>query len=483
LADSIDSFALVGSLIGCRMVTRIKNMELKEELKPQKSASTENAACLTQEMEWLAQLIDLRLRDHLGQESVGDILYAVPAPDVSVSESFYAQAMRDHAVSIPERLVILLALAPHIKPELLDVFTIRNSVSDKRFTEFGGATDSAIAFIPTGETALFLLGGTSLEERFTYLQLLTNEGSLTSKKLLRVENAGRLEPVMSGRLSIDSDFLHYCLSGKLQQPEFNDDFPAKIIHTKLDWEDVVLRPETRESLSEISDWIEHGNTLLQSGGLGKRLKPGYKSLFYGPPGTGKTLTAALIGKSTGHDVYKIDLSMMVSKFIGETEKNLSKVFDLADSKQWILFFDEADALFGKRTEVSSSHDRFANQEVAYLLQRIEDHNGIVILASNLKDNIDQAFTRRFQSVIHFAMPGPEERLSLWKQAFADDVPLDPAVDLRQIAEKYEIAGGVIMNVIRYATLKAIKKGDKVVSQAELEIGIRRELQKEGILFI
>jgi hypothetical protein len=465
------------------MVTRVKKMELKEELPVSETALLENGTCLAKEMEWLTQIIDLRLRDHLGQEPTGNIPFAVPAPDLSESNSFYAKVMHERSVTIPERLVTLLALTPHIKPELLDVFTIRNSVSDKRFTEFGGATDSTIAFIPTGETALFLLAGTSMADRFSYYALLANEGSLAAKKLAKVETSGRVEPVMSGRLSMDSDLLHYMLTGKQQQPEFNDDFPAKIIRTKLDWEDVVLRNETRESLSEISDWIEHGATLLQSGGLGKRLKPGYKSLFYGPPGTGKTLTAALIGKSTGHDVYKIDLSMMVSKFIGETEKNLSKVFDLADSKQWILFFDEADALFGKRTEVSSSHDRFANQEVAYLLQRIEDHNGIVILASNLKDNIDQAFTRRFQSVIHFAMPGPEERFELWKQAFADDVPLDPAVDLRQIAQKYEIAGGVIMNVIRYATLKAIKKGDKLVSQSELEIGIRRELQKEGILFI
>ncbi|HLP54712.1 MAG TPA: ATP-binding protein [Fluviicola sp.] len=465
------------------MVTRSKNMEVKEELTVNNVPSSENGNCLMREMEWLAQLIDLRLRDHLGQEPMGDILNAVPAPDLSEFDTFYAQALRDQEITLPERLVLLLALTPHIKPELLDVFTIRNSVSDKRFTEFGGATDSTIAFIPTGETALFLLGGTSLEERFSHYPMLTTEGSLVKKKLVKVEQAGRLEPVMSGKLVIDRDLLHYILTGKQQQPEFNDDFPAKLIHTKLDWEDVVLRSETRESLSEISDWVLHGHTLLKSGGLGKRLKPGYKSLFYGPPGTGKTLTAALIGKSTGHDVYKIDLSMMVSKFIGETEKNLSKVFDLADSKQWILFFDEADALFGKRTEVSSSHDRFANQEVAYLLQRIEDHNGIVILASNLKDNIDQAFTRRFQSVIHFAMPGPEERFTLWRQAFAEDIPLDPACDLRQIADKYEIAGGVIMNVIRYATLKAIKNGDKVVVQSDLETGIRRELQKEGILFI
>lgn len=457
-------------------------MELKEEVS-QSTSLTENGACLAREMEWLAQIIDLRLRDHLGQESIGEILFAVPAPDLTESTSFYAGVIRDQEVTISERLVVLLALTPHIKPELLDVFTIRNSVTDKRFTEFGGTSDSTIAFIPTGETALFLLAGTSLEDRFSYYPMLTSEGSLVKKKLARVAPAGSVEPVMSGRLSVDDDLLHYFLTGKQRRPEFNDDFPAKLIHTKLNWEDVVLRNETRDSLSEISDWIEHGNTLLQSEGLGKRLKPGYKSLFYGPPGTGKTLTAALIGKSTGHDVYKIDLSMMVSKFIGETEKNLSKVFDLADSKQWILFFDEADALFGKRTEVSSSHDRFANQEVAYLLQRIEDHNGIVILASNLKDNIDQAFTRRFQSIIHFPMPGPEERLALWQHAFGKDLPLDPAVDLLSIAQKYEIAGGVIMNVIRYASLKAIKNGRKMVAQTDIETGIRRELQKEGILFI
>ncbi len=138
--------------------------------------------------------------------------------------------------------------------------------------------------------------------------------------------------------------------------------------------------------------------------LSKKLKPGYKILFYGPPGTGKTMTAALIGRECNMPVCKIDLSMAVSKYVGETEKNLELIFAHVKDKDWILFFDEADALFRKRTEVKDVHDRYANQEIAFLLQRLEDYPGLAILAGNFKSNIDQAFIRRFQSVIHFPLP-------------------------------------------------------------------------------
>lgn len=138
------------------------------------------------------------------------------------------------------------------------------------------------------------------------------------------------------------------------------------------------------------------------------VKPGYRTLFYGSSGTSKTLTAALLGKMTGRGVYRINLSKMVSKYIGETEKNLAQIFDRAEKEEWILFFDEADALFGKRTSIKDSYDRYANQEVSYLLQRMEDFNGLVILESNLK-KIDEAFMRRFQSIIHFPLHGKDER--------------------------------------------------------------------------
>ncbi|MEJ0103902.1 MAG: ATP-binding protein [Bacteroidota bacterium] len=186
-----------------------------------------------------------------------------------------------------------------------------------------------------------------------------------------------------------------------------------------------------------------------------------------------------MGKTSGRDVYRIDLSAIVSKYIGETEKNLSGIFNIASHKNWILFFDEADALFGKRTAANSSNDRFANQQTAYLLQRIEDFPGIVILATNLKANIDEAFSRRFQAMIHFNMPGPEERYRLWISAFTGTCTLDPGIDLHKIAEEYELAGGAIINILRNCALSVIRRQDTVVQPAELYESIRREFKKDN----
>jgi len=241
----------------------------------------------------------------------------------------------------------------------------------------------------------------------------------------------------------------------------------------------VLDEITRNEVEEIKDWISYGDTLLNDWVLSRNIKPGYRALFYGPPGTGKTLTASLLGKTTGLDVYRVDLSMVVSKYIGETEKNLSNVFDQAENKNWILFFDEADALFGRRTQTSSSNDRYANQEVSYLLQRIEDFPGIIILATNLKANLDDAFSRRFQAMIHFGLPDAEQRLRLWKQAFSAEVKFEDKVDLEDIAQKYELAGGAIVNVVRYACLKAVKRENSVLLYNDILTGLRRELGKDG----
>jgi len=189
-----------------------------------------------------------------------------------------------------------------------------------------------------------------------------------------------------------------------QQPTFSAEFLARKIGTELQWSDLVLPESTLEAIEEVKRWVLHGDTLLRDWGLRHRLHPGFTCLFHGPPGTGKTLSACLLGKHCGCDVYKVDLSMIVSKYIGETEKNLARIFDAAENKHWILFFDEADALFGKRTRVDDAHDRYANQEVSFLLQRIEEFAGVVILASNFKTNIDDAFLRRFHNVVEFPMP-------------------------------------------------------------------------------
>jgi SpoVK/Ycf46/Vps4 family AAA+-type ATPase len=230
-------------------------------------------------------------------------------------------------------------------------------------------------------------------------------------------------------------------------------------------------------LNEIETWVTHHQKLMKEWGMERILKPGYKSLFYGPPGTGKTTTAALLGKKTNRDVYRIDLSQMVSKYIGETEKNLAKLFDRAENKEWILFFDEADALFGKRTSTRDAHDRYANQQISYLLQRIEDYDGLVVLATNLKGNIDDAFMRRFQSTINFPMPTAEERFKIWDNGFSKSVELDKTIDLMEIAKKYEISGGAIINIIQHCSLRALGRDSNLINQNDIIEGIRREYHK------
>jgi SpoVK/Ycf46/Vps4 family AAA+-type ATPase len=212
--------------------------------------------------------------------------------------------------------------------------------------------------------------------------------------------------------------------------------------------------------------------------LKKRFRKGYRALFYGPPCTGKTLTASLLGSMHNRSVYRIDLSQIVSKYIGETEKNLSRIFDIAENKDWILFFDEAESLFSKRTDVSDSKDKFANQETSYLLQRIEDFDGLIILATNLKPNIDRAFIRRFQSIIHFTLPMPKEREVLWRKALAS-FNVSSKIDYQDLAKRFEVSGGAINNAVQFAWLNAKRYGQDTIEADNLIHGIMRELGKEG----
>jgi SpoVK/Ycf46/Vps4 family AAA+-type ATPase len=218
--------------------------------------------------------------------------------------------------------------------------------------------------------------------------------------------------------------------------------------------------------------------MMADSNLQRRVKPGYRVLFYGPPGTGKTLTTALLGKQFNKDVYRIDLSQIISKFIGETEKNLENVFRRAENRDWILFFDEADALFGKRTSVQSSHDKYANQEVSYLLQRVEDFPGLLILASNFKSNLDDAFIRRFHEVVHFPLPDAGERKILWEKSLPAGLIPESVINLSEIASQYELTGASILSAVQYAALCSYARNSKELTGNDLIEGIRREFLKE-----
>lgn len=441
---------------------------------------TNNAKAILAETQWLAQLIDIRFNLYWNNPSKYASIWELAPPVLDDDPSMYASIIRHYNLDFAERVVMALAIAPHVQPHLLDIFFTKNSDYDRHFTEFGGIMGQHHrGFIPTGETAAFILAINDFEQRFLLLNLFGDEHPFRRFDILGLSPAQPNEPYLSGVITLSSEYLSYFTVGVSHKPDFNANFPAKLLTTQAEWSDLVLEESTLDEVQEICDWITHGHTLLNDWGMRKHIKPGYRTLFYGPPGTGKTLTATLLGKVTGLDVYRIDLSMVVSKYIGETEKNLSQVFNQAEHKNWILFFDEADSLFGKRTQTSSSNDRYANQEVSYLLQRIEDFPGVVILATNLKANLDDAFSRRFQSMIYFPMPGPDHRRRLWQSVFSSKCQLETAIDIEDIASRYELAGGAIINVLRYCSLMALKRESTTILKNDILTGIRKEFAKEG----
>lgn len=457
--------------------TRIRAVPLS--LRASRAAA--NARTITAEIDWLAQILDARYRLHFGDKTSPMVpIEAIAPPDVDGDVSDYAELVRRQEMNFAERLVLILALVPHVRPERLDPLLVTNSTLGRRFTEFGGWLGKTHGgFLPTAETALFLLAGDEIERRFELLPIFSPEHYLQELGILRLERASADEPFGSAVLTITTDYLHRLTTGHDHRPATGTGFPARRITTRLTWTDLVLPREAMAELRAIRTWIEHSLTITRDWGFGRVLKPGFRSLFHGPPGTGKTLAATMLGTATGFEVYCIDLSMVVSKYIGETEKNLAEVFDQARHKHWILFFDEADALFGKRTQTSSSNDRYANQEVSYLLQRVEDFPGIVILATNLKTNIDEAFARRFQSLVYFSMPDAEARLRIWRGVFPDPRRLAEDVDLERLAETAELAGGAIINVVRCAATHALQHGRERIGQSDLLLGIAKELRKEG----
>jgi ATPase family associated with various cellular activities (AAA) len=431
---------------------------------------------LSAELAWLEAVLAARLESYFKDSQPGADL----APPSLPPESALSLLIERAGLGPTERLVLALAMAPHLRPELLDPLLIKNAAVDRGYTIFGGRKGAAHGgFLPTGETAAFLIAGAELSARLALRSMFAPSHVFQREALVRLEHDGLGEPLLSGALVCSEETVAWLATGERPRPDFSGSFPARRLTTRLGWDDLVLADDVRSEIAIILGWIAHGRDIMADWGLGRVLKPGYRCLFYGPPGTGKTLTASLIGQSSGRDVYRIDLSMLVSKYIGETEKNLARVFDRAQHENWILFFDEADALFGKRTSASSANDRYANQEVSYLLQRIEDFDGFVILATNLKGNIDDAFARRFQSMVHFPMPDAPQRLALWQGMLREPSRREADVRLDDLAERHEISGGAIANVVRFAAINALTAGRGAISTADLMLGIVKELRKEG----
>ncbi|NUO63622.1 MAG: ATP-binding protein, partial [Gemmatimonadaceae bacterium] len=227
-------------------------------------------------------------------------------------------------------------------------------------------------------------------------------------------------------------------------------------------------------------WVRHQRKVLDDWAFGDRLGVGrgLTALFSGPPGTGKTMASQVLARELGLDLFRVDLSQTVSKYIGETEKNIGRIFDEARASGAAILFDEADALFGKRSEVKDAHDRYANVEIGYLLQRLEAHDGVVILATNRARDLDEAFVRRFHVMIDFPLPNAADRLRIWEGMFPADAARDEDVDLAQLAEPVELSGGEIKNVALAAAYLAAAEGTPIAMR-HLRRAVMRELQKNG----
>ncbi len=421
----------------------------------------------------LEQWVRYRLAELLGREHKIEV-------EAVRSRLAALELLPGQRLPFEENLALITALAPHLQSDFFDRIFAEVLPQNGDYPSLGGLRGTQFrGFIPTGETLMFLLAGRDLKQRL-YLKQLFEETHLFSREgLLYLDPAPPGEPILSGRLSMPSEIVSLLTSGVAEGPRFGMDFPAQYLTTDREWDELVLRPATRDQLAELRNWLTHRHHLLNEWGMGRVFRPGYRALFHGPPGTGKTFTATLLGKVTGRDLFRIDLSMVISKYIGETEKNLEKVFSRAEHRDWILFFDEADALFGKRTGVRDAHDRYANQEVSYLLQRIEQFSGLVILASNLKSNIDTAFMRRFQSVVHFPAPGPEERYQIWQRLLPSQVRLEHGLDMRALCRRYELTGSNIANIMQYALLQTLSRQSDTLQKVDLLEAIEREYQKEG----
>lgn len=435
-------------------------------------------ALVFEELQWLTDVIVARMKLYFNQESEVKDINQITPPVINDNSGAYSRFITVNKLGTEDRILLILSWVPILKPQLLDCFQVKNSDTGQRFVEFGcveGRSDGTI--VPTLGTALFILAGEDIKAKMVLAQRFTSHPIISSWLSYHEDN--NTLSFSNWILSPPHELLDLFMFERPFIPRFSNSFPAKAISTTRSWDELVLDEKTMGQVNEIKMWVKYGERIREEWHLSSRIKPGFRALFYGPSGCGKTFTATLLGKEVGKQVFCIDLSMVVSKYIGETEKNLAKVFELAENKDWILFFDEADALFGKRTNVKDSHDRYANQEVAYLLQRVEDYKGLVILSTNLKSNIDEAFARRFQIMVRFNMPNAQERERLWISSFSPLCELEETIDIKQIAEDYELAGGSIINVVQYCSISAMSREENIIRKADLLEGIRNEFSKVG----
>ena len=426
---------------------------------------------LQNDLDWLDKIITERTEVKNSELSIS---YFFPFPKLKAEESEYARFIVENQLDDSARLLLIFCISFTLSPHL-----IRKWASSKYPINVIQDQKSGV-MAPTIETVVHILTRDYLKEKISCTRLFDASHPLIKKNVIELGDVPEFGSSWLRKIKISTSYFELFTQNKYIQPRYSREFPAQLMESEMNWEDLRLATETLAKLEEMKAYLKHKDDVLLDPFVGRHIRPGYRCLFYGPSGTGKTLAANLLGKYIGKEVYRIDLSQIISKYIGETTKNLQRIFDYAEDKDWILFFDEGDAIFGKRVDTSKTdnvNSTYANQDVAYLLQRIERFNGLVIVASNLKNNMDDAFGRRFENAIHFKMPDTEEQVRVWSDFIPKDMPLRGAFSWHDTLTNYPLSIASIVNVVYRLALKGKYNNENYILSEDLLHHIKDEYNK------
>lgn len=425
-----------------------------------------HAQALEVEMQWLSEVIDVRLKQHFQQEADE----AIPPPPELLLDSALLSVIREQGWGAPERLLLALALAPQLRPELLDVLLIRNQNLERGFTEFGGVKGSAHSgFIPTGETASFLFAGSSLEKRFALMQILGRNHSFHLREILALEPSPEGEPVLSGRLTLSAEWLRHLCTGETAKPSFSSEFPAQLVTTPLGWDELVLDESTLNQLDLLSLWWRRRLDWMRTSEISSHWKPGLRVSLHGPAGAGKTLSALLLGKQLSLDVYKVDLKLIGAWNSGCVQHGLDRIFERATNRQWILLIENGGLLLDDEVTATQASN------FAYLRMHLTNFPGLVLLESRQSIADEPGLS---DIVVEFGLPDVEQRLKLWK-TYLPEAKMDGDVRLDDLSARYAITGAQIANVVLRAFLHSAQQGNSRIEHSDLVI-ILDELKRPKV---
>lgn len=400
-------------------------------------------------------------------------------PLIIDESSFFGKFVRELNFNDDEIVLAMVALAATLEPSILQ--SLKTGVSVSKGVHIGGNTNRETGvFNPTLRTVIFLLAGNNPEKKARVIQTLHSKSKPFTLGLVKAVPLTKESSFLDYQVIFNDQFLDTVLFGVHPRLDSDPSFPVRKSLSKHRLTDVVVKEKTTIELLKLQRFARNMIKLWEMEGSSK-VRRNYLCVFSGDPGTGKSFSAEAIGNELQLPVYRVNFAQMISKYIGETEKNLEVVFDRFNKQPSILFFDEAESIFSKRTEVKDSHDQYANNLQSYLLQKVEDFEGIIVLATNVQDlaqYFDKAFQRRIRSIVSFEFPDHEERLPIWENSLFKPFTFGEGV-IEEAAKNYQLSGGSIYNVVSDAVIEALDNDTDTITKEMLESAMKDEFKKTG----